>query len=82
MLDSKTLKISVGTITKNLEMLTFIPDHLNTKKMCKNAVKKLPFVIKYVPDQYKSKEMYHKFFIVNGGILGFIPNCNKNTKNV
>ena len=82
MLDSKTLKISVGTITKNLEMLTFIPDHLNTKNMCKNAVKKLPFVIKYVPDQYKSKEMYHKFFIVNGGILGFIPDCNKNTKNV
>ena len=49
--------------------------------MCKNAVKKLPFVIKHVPDQYKSKEMCHKFFIVNGGILGFIPDCNKNTKN-
>ena len=28
------------------EMIRFIPDHLKTKKMCKNAFKKLPFVIK------------------------------------
>ena len=46
----KTLKISIGTIIKDLEMLRFVPDHLKTKKMSKNAVKKLLFVIKYVPD--------------------------------
>ena len=38
-------------------MLKFIPDHLETKKMCVNAVKKLSFVIMYVPDQYKTPEM-------------------------
>ena len=30
-------------------MLKFVPDHLKTKEMCKHAVKKLPFVKRYVP---------------------------------
>ena len=33
-------------------MLRSIPDHLNTKKMCKTAAKKLLFIIRYVPDRY------------------------------
>ena len=37
-------------------MLRFVPDNLQAKKMCKNAFKKLPFVIKYIPDQYKTKK--------------------------
>ena len=41
---------SIGTVMKNPEMLKFVPDHLKTKKYCKNAVKKLPFVIRYVSD--------------------------------
>ena len=28
----KPFKISIGTITKNPEMLRFVPDHLKTKK--------------------------------------------------
>ena len=39
-------KGSIGAIMKNAEMLEFIPDYLKTKKMCKHAVEKLPFVIK------------------------------------
>ena len=35
----KSLNISIGTVMKNPEMLKFIPDHLKTKKMCKDAVK-------------------------------------------
>ena len=31
-------------------MLRFVPDRDKTKKMCKSSVKKLLFVIKYVPD--------------------------------
>ena len=38
----KSVKISTGTVMKNTEMLKLIPDHLKTKKMCKNTVKKLP----------------------------------------
>ena len=34
----KSLKKSIGRITKNLEMLMFLPDHLKTKKICKHAV--------------------------------------------
>ena len=32
-------------------MLRFVSDHLKTKSMCKNVVKKLPFVIRYVSDR-------------------------------
>ena len=32
---------------RNPEMLKFVPDHFKTKK---NAVKKLPFIIRYVLD--------------------------------
>ena len=44
------LKISIGAITKNPKVLRFVPNHLKTTKMCTLAVKKLPFVIRYVPD--------------------------------
>ena len=43
----KTFKISIGTIIKNPEILIFVPDHLRTKKMCKNAVTKLSFLLLY-----------------------------------
>ena len=46
----KSLNISTVTIIKNPEMLKFVPDHLKTKSMCKHAVKKLPYVLRYVPD--------------------------------
>ena len=36
---------------KDPGMLELVPDHLKTKKMCKSAVKKLLFLIKYVPDR-------------------------------
>ena len=42
---------------KNPEMLIFVPDHLKTKNTCKHAVEKLPFVIRYVSDQYKTQQM-------------------------
>ena len=43
--------------------------------MCKNAVKKLLFVMRYVPDQYKTQEMRDKVILKNGGILIFVPDC-------
>ena len=42
----KFLKISVGAIIKNPETQKCVPDYLKTKMMCKNAVKKLQFVIR------------------------------------
>ena len=47
----KSLNISIGTVMKNPEMLKFVPDHPKTKKMCKLAFKKLPYLFRYVPDQ-------------------------------
>ena len=46
----ESLKISIGIIIKNAKMLRIVSDHLKTKKMYKYAVRKLPVVIKYVPD--------------------------------
>ena len=51
----KSLNISIVTVMKNSEMVKFVPDHLKTKKLCKHAVKKLPYVLKYVPDQYSTQ---------------------------
>ena len=36
--------------------------------MCKHAAKKMRFVIRYVPDQYKTQEMCDKPILENGGI--------------
>ena len=40
---------------KNPGLLKFIPDNLKTKKKCKHVVEKLPFLMRYVPDQYKTQ---------------------------
>ena len=69
MFDSKTLKKGIGAITKDPEMLRLIPDHLKTKKMYKHAVKKLPFIIKYVLNQNKTQQMCDKVILKNGGTL-------------
>ena len=37
----KSANISIGIVMRNLEMLKLVPEYLKTKKMCKNAVKKL-----------------------------------------
>ena len=47
----KSVNISIGTVTKNPEMLKFVLDHFKAKKICKPAVKILPFITGYVPDQ-------------------------------
>ena len=52
----KSLNISIGTIIKNPEIIKFLPDHVKTKKMCQHAVKKLHYLLRYVPDQYKTQK--------------------------
>ena len=51
----KSLNVKIGTVMKNPEMFKFFPDRLETKKMCLHAVKKLPYLLRYVPDQYKTQ---------------------------
>ena len=48
-------------------MLRFVPDQLKPKKICKNAIKKMRFIIRYVPDWYKTKEMCQKVFLESVG---------------
>ena len=45
---------------KNPAMLKFFPDNLKTKKI-------LPFLIRYVSDQYKIKKMNDNIILENGG---------------
>ena len=63
-------------------MLKVIPDYLKTKKMCKNGVKKLPFVINYVPNQYKTQEICDKVILENDRTLKFVPDCNKKKRQI
>ena len=53
-------------------MLKFVPDHLKTKKVCKYAVAKLPYVVRYVPD------ISDKAILEGGGTLKSVPDCYKN----
>ena len=55
-------------------MLNFVPDHLKTKKMCKHAVKKLPYLLIYDPD----RDIWDKAILENGGTLESVPDCYKN----
>ena len=41
----KPLKLRIGAIIKNPEMLRLVSDHRKTKKICNHAVEKLSFVI-------------------------------------
>ena len=50
----KTLKISFGTVIKNQKMIRFVSDYFQLTKMCKHAVKNFLFVIRHVPNQYKT----------------------------
>ena len=50
-------------------MLKFVPDHLEIKKMCKHAVKKLLFLVRYVRDQYKTQQMCDKAILEHGETL-------------
>ena len=34
----KSVKISIGIVIRNIEMLKFVLDHLESKKMCKHAI--------------------------------------------
>ena len=46
--------------------------------MCKHAVKKLPYLLRYVPDQYKTQKICNKAFLENGGTLNPIADCYRN----
>ena len=46
----KSLNINIGIVMKNLGILKFVTDHLETEKMRKHAVKKILYLLRYVPD--------------------------------
>ena len=68
----KSWKMHIGAIMKNPETIRFVPDDLETKKMFKNAAKKLLFAITYFSDWYKTQEMCNKIIEENVGTLNFI----------
>ena len=45
---------------RNPDMLKFVADHLKIEKMPKHAVRKLPYLLIYVLDQYKAQQMCDK----------------------
>ena len=65
----KSLNIDFWTVMRNSEVLKFVANHLKTKIKHKPAVKKLHFLIKYVPDQDKTQQITDKAVLVNDGTL-------------
>ena len=48
--------------------------------MCKHAVKKLPYLLRYISHQYKTWDMCDKAILENDGTLYSVPDCYKNQK--
>ena len=48
--------------------------------MCKQADKKLPDLLRYVPDGYKTQQIFCKAIIENGGILKSVPDYYKSNE--
>ena len=59
-------------------MLKFVSHHLKIKTIYKPAFKKLPFLIRYIPEQCKTQKMYDKVILEKGGTLESVPDCSKN----
>ena len=53
---------------------------LKLKEMCKRAVQKLPYLLRYFLDQYETQQMCNKGILENGYSrpLKSVPDCNKN----
>ena len=67
--------------------LTFLPDRLKTKGMCKRVVEKYPYSLECVPDHFKTGEMYLEAVHKNPYTLRHVPDqfktkeiCNKAVK--
>ena len=50
--------------------------------MCNHAVKKLRYLLRYVPDQHKTQQMCDKTILENVGTLKSVRDCYKNQKYV
>ena len=46
--------------------------------MHNDAVKKLPYLLRYVPDQYKTKKICDKAILENSVTLNSVSNCHQN----
>ena len=68
----KSLNISIGTVIRIPKISIFVPNHLETKKMCKHALTKLPSVRRYVPDRYKTQQMCDSLFMTPTKIKKFV----------
>ena len=53
---------------------------IKTKQMCKHAVKKLLFLIKFVPNRYKFQQMCDNAIDNYTHALGSVPYCYKTQK--
>ena len=71
------IKISIGTVMRNPEMLKFVADYLKTKQKCQHVVNKLSYLLRYVPDQYRTQQMCDKAISENGGTLNLFLTAKK-----
>ena len=46
--------------------------------MCKHVVKRVPYLTRYVSDQYKTQQMCDMAILENGGTLTSVSDCHKN----
>ena len=73
-----SLNVSIGIVMSNPKKLNFFLIILKLKKCVTMQLKKLPSVIRFVPDRYKTQQMCDKAILENSETLKFVPDCFKN----
>ena len=62
-------KFSIGAEMKNTVMMKLVSDKKKKKNMSNDSAKKPPFKIRYVPDEYNTKQMCNESILENEGII-------------
>ena len=86
----KSVKISIGTVTRNPEMLEFVPYHLKIKNLCKHAIRNQEMcnkavdnyhhALESVPEYYASQKMCYKAVDTHPPTINYIPDFYKTQK--
>ena len=65
---------------ENTTFINGFPDHLKTQEMCDEAVRNIPWALKFVPDRFKTEEMCIKTLEVYLWLLKYVPDHLKTRK--
>ena len=71
-------KICNKAVEKNPMMIRFVPNHFKTQEICeRSSCKRFSYALPYVPDEYKTQQMYKSVVLKYPENLRFLLNQYK-----